>query len=102
MEYTESRTEKIPVQLPNGTIIKLEVVQTGREDVAFDVKPFKEVANALEGIVEALAAPLQKTKPDKASVKFGLELAVESGQLTAAIVKGSGKANLEVTLEWGK
>lgn len=28
------------------------------------------------------------------------ELAIESGQLTAVIVKGSGKANLEITLEW--
>jgi hypothetical protein len=29
-----------------------------------------------------------------------MELAIESGQLTAIIVKGSGKANLEITLEW--
>jgi hypothetical protein len=29
-----------------------------------------------------------------------MELAVESGQLTAVIVKGSGKGNLEITLEW--
>jgi hypothetical protein len=29
-----------------------------------------------------------------------LELAIEAGQLTAAIVKGSGKGNLEITLEW--
>jgi hypothetical protein len=39
-------------------------------------------------------------KPKKATVKFGMELAIESGQLTAVIVKGSGKGNLEITLEW--
>ena len=33
---------------------------------------------------------------------LGIEVAVESGQLTALIVKGSGKANLEITMEWGK
>jgi Trypsin-co-occurring domain 1 len=41
-------------------------------------------------------------QPDKISVKVGIEVAVESGQLTALIVKGSGKANLEITMEWGK
>jgi hypothetical protein len=32
--------------------------------------------------------------------KIGIELAIESGQLTAVIVKGSGKVNLEIMLEW--
>jgi hypothetical protein len=27
-------------------------------------------------------------------------MSIESGKLTAAIVKGSGKANMEITLEW--
>jgi Trypsin-co-occurring domain 1 len=35
-------------------------------------------------------------------VKIGFEVAVESGQLTALIVKGSGKANLEISMEWSK
>jgi hypothetical protein len=60
------------------------------------------VTDALEGIVDAIAQTLQKASPDKASVKFGLELAIEPGGLTAVIVKGSGKANLEITLEWNK
>jgi hypothetical protein len=47
-----------------------------------------------------IATPLQKVKPKKATVKFGMEMAIEAGQLTAVIVKGSGKANLEITLEW--
>ncbi len=46
------------------------------------------------------AAPIQKVKPKKATLKFGMEIAVESGALTAVIVKGSGKANLEITFEW--
>ncbi|MGK7872864.1 MAG: CU044_2847 family protein [Xenococcaceae cyanobacterium] len=102
MAFGESRTEKVPVQLPGGTVIKVEVEQTGIEDVSFDVKPFKEVTDALSEITATLAETLQKAKPDKASVKFGLELAVDSKGLTAVIVKGSGKANLEITLEWGK
>ena len=100
MTFAESRSETVPVQLPNGVIVKVEVTKTGREDAGFDVKQFQPVADAIEGVVQMIAAPMQKVKPKKATVKFGMELAIESGQLTAVIVKGSGKANLEITLEW--
>lgn len=95
-------TEKIPVKLPNGAVIKVEISDFGREDVAFNALPFDDIAPALEGITSAIKETLEKAKPKKASVKFGLEMSIESGNLTAAIVKGSGKANLEVTLEWGE
>jgi hypothetical protein len=101
MTFAESRSETVPVQLPNGAIAKFEVTSTGREDVGFDVKQFEPVAEAIEGVVQMIAVPLKKVKPKKATVKFGVEMAIESGQLTAVIVKGAGKANLEITLEWG-
>ena len=100
MDFESSRTERIPVELPNGGLIQVEVSQTGREDVAFDRKAFKDVMDSIEGIVEAIAVPLHKAMPTKASVKFGIDVGIESGNLTAAIVKGTGKANLEITLEW--
>lgn len=100
MTFAESRSDTVPVQLPNGAIVKVEVTKTGREDVGFDTKQFQPVAEAIEGVVQMIAAPIQKVKPRKATVKFGMELAIEAGQLTAVIVKGSGKANLEITLEW--
>lgn len=100
MSFTDSRSDTVPVQLPNGATVKFEVTQTGREDVSFDPKQFQPVADAIEGVVQMIATPIQKARPKKATVKFGMELAIESGQLTAVIVKGSGKANLEITLEW--
>ncbi len=104
MTFVESRSDTVPVKLPNGAIIKVEVAtRAGRKDVSAGtetVKQFQPVADAIEGIVQMIAAPIQKVKPKKATVKFGMELAVESGNLTAVIVKGSGKANLEITLEW--
>jgi hypothetical protein len=100
MSFAESRSETVPVQLPNGAIVKVEVTNTGQEDVGFDTKQFQPVADAIEGVVQMIAAPIQKVRPKKATVKFGMELAIEAGQLTAVIVKGSGKANLEITLEW--
>lgn len=100
MTFEDSRRNTIPVQLPNGSIIKFEVTHTGREDVAFDSQQFQPVADAIEGVVQMIMTPLQKVKPKKATVKFGMELAIESGKLTAIIVKGSSKANLEIALEW--
>lgn len=100
MTFAESRTDTVPVQLPNGAIVKVEVSKTGREDVSFDPKQFQPVADAIEGVVQMIETPIQKVRPKKTTVKFGMELAIESGQLTAIIVKGSGKANLEITLEW--
>lgn len=100
MTFAESRSDTVPVQLPNGAVVKVAVASTGREDVEFDVKQFQPVADAIEGVVQMIADPIQKVKPKKATVKFGMELAIESGQLTAVIVKGSGKGNLEITLEW--
>ncbi|MEO0840006.1 MAG: CU044_2847 family protein [Cyanobacteria bacterium J06643_5] len=98
----DDQAEKIPVKLPNGTIIKVEVTETGREDVAEDTLDFAGVTNALEGITQAVFGTLEKVKPNKATVKFGMEISVDSGALTAVIVKGSGKANLEISLEWDK
>lgn len=100
MSFAESRGDTVPVQLPNGAVVKVEVANTGREDVGFDVKQFQPVADAIEGVIQMIAAPIQKVRPKKATVKFGMELAIEAGQLTAVIVKGSGKGNLEITLEW--
>lgn len=93
-------TKKIPVTLENGSIIKFEVSQAGRQDVGFQTFSFDEIADVLEGISNSLKKSVEKAKPQKASVKFGLEVGIEAGKLMAAIVQGTSKANLEVTLEW--
>jgi hypothetical protein len=49
--------------------------------------PFDQVTKALQEIVGNLKETLDRVKPDKASVKFGVEMAVEAGNLTALIVK---------------
>lgn len=96
------QAEKIPVELPNGSVIKIEASRSGREDISSDTFDFKEVTEALEGITQAIFGTLQKVQPNKATVKFGMEISADSGALTAVIVKGSSKANLEISLEWQK
>ena len=97
-----TRQELIRVKLANGVEMRVAAtVLGGEENVALKLLSFEEITDALEGIAGSLNAALQKIKPKKASVEFGLEVAVESGKLTALLVKGSGTATLNITLEWG-
>ena len=70
-------------------------------EVAFTLPPFQGVTDAIENIAISMLTTLEKVRPKKASVEFGIEFALESGQLTALLVKGSGTSNLKITLEWG-
>ena len=99
----ETRTEIIKAELANGTIVHIQATALGgEEEVAFILPSFKKLTDAIEGIAESIVMSLQKVKPKKASVEFGLEVALESGQLTALLVKGSGTSNLKITLEWSE
>ncbi len=99
----EIRTELIKTQLADGTIVHIQaVVIGGEEEVAFTLPSFKPVTDAIEGIATSLVTTFQKVKPRKASVEFGLEIALEAGQLTALLVKGFSTSNLKITLEWGE
>jgi Trypsin-co-occurring domain 1 len=99
----ELKTEVIKAELANGAILHVQAtVLSGEEEVAFTLPSFKEVTGAIEGIAESIVTTLQKVKPCKASVEFGLEVVLEAGQLTALLVKGSGTSNLKITLEWGE
>ena len=97
-----TRQALVPVKLANGAEMRVAAtVLGGEEDVAFKLLSFEEITNTIEGIAGSLNAALQKIKPKKASIEFGLEVAVESGKLTTLLVNGSGTATLNITLEWG-
>ena len=103
----EFQSELISVELSDGTVIKVEATPIGEQEVGgIEKLPFKEATRAIKSIVEDIAETLQTVKedvkPDKVAIKLGLEIALETGQLTALIVKGASKANLEITIEWGK
>jgi len=98
----ESRTTIVPVLLPNGKEIRVEAtLLPGEDEVSFKALPVAEIFDAVEGIAQAVVTTLQKVKPRKATVELGLEVGLESGHLTALLVKGTGTANLKLTLEWG-
>ena len=96
------QTTIIPLELSDGTIVRVEATPIGDQEIAFNQQPFKEARDAIKAIAKELSGVWQEVKPDKATIKFGLEIAIESGKITTLIVKGSSKANLEITLEWSK
>ena len=99
----ETQTTIIPLKVNQNLTILAEANALGGEaDVSSKLMDFQTITNTVEGIAEKLAHTLEKVQPNKASIEFSLELGVESGQLTALLVKGSGKGNLKVTLEWSK
>ena len=96
----------IPLRLSDGETIKVEVTQIGEQQVSSETRIFKKATGIIKSVANDVAETLKEVdktvKTDKFSVTFGLEVAVESGELTALIVKGTGKANLEITMEWGE
>jgi len=95
-------SQLVPVSLTTAQNVYIEVTSTSpEEDVAFNLAPFEEFASALAGIASSLVDSFQQVKPKKAVVEFGCEVGYESGKLTAILVKGAGKANFKVSLEWG-
>lgn len=97
----EPRTEIVPVTLGDGTIIQIQATAIGgEEDVVIGNLSFDGVRQAIRGIAHEIGGVLAEVQPRKASVEFGLEVAVESGRLTALWVNGSGTATMKITLEW--
>jgi|SRR2546427_377622 len=109
----------VPVNLSNGVRVHVEATRitphgtaggerdvafapggSGERDVALVPADFDAVSRAIEGIAKSLTQAIEKIAPRKTTVEFGLELQLDSGALTALIVKGSGKSNLKVTMEW--
>ena len=61
---------------------------------------FDAVGEALQGVGSVIVDSLERIKPSKATVEFGLELGVKGGSLVSVFVDSGSKASLKVTLEW--
>ena len=102
----------IPVLLPNGA--RLHVIATllpslrhaersGESEISGvlgKIASLSEIRDAIEGVTQLVTESLANAKPKSASVEFGIEVGLESGQITALLVKGDTKANLKITLNW--
>jgi hypothetical protein len=96
----------VPARVGNASIL-VEVrgdapVADPEQDVTMRVPSFSGVVDAIKAITGELTGMLDQLAPNKASIELGVDVGVESGQLTALLVKGSGNATLKITLEWEK
>jgi hypothetical protein len=73
----------------------------GASRLAPTLERWSQITATLGKIAAGLGTAIAKAKPTKASVELGLELGLESGALVTLIARGTGTANLKVTLEWG-
>lgn len=93
----------LPLDVGDGREILVEVRTdtSGEQDVG--VLPdlsFDGVVDSIEAITQKLTTALAKARPDSATLEFGIDVGLESGQLTALLVKGSGTAAIKITLVW--
>lgn len=105
----DGRSERVLVELPNGAKIWAEVQEVAPKEAEVsgfdrltDALSLDSLRDAIQGLGTLALAAMEKMEPDSVSVEFGLELAVDNGQITALWVKGSGKANLKIALSWKK
>jgi hypothetical protein len=63
---------------------------------------FENVTSSVTALAEAMTRALKAVAPDEGEVEFGIDVGVESGQLTSLLVKGTGNATLKVRLLWKK
>jgi len=96
--------ETIEAKLDDGSVIRIQATSFGGQQRIADMGliSFTDVTNTVEHIAQPVLAMLQRIKPRRGSVEFGVQVGVESGKLTALLVKGTGSANLTITLEWGE
>lgn len=97
------QTKPVSVKLDENTTVQFETsVQRGEQNIS-DKKmhmEYEKFSLSVEKIASQTIEPLKKLQAKKVTLKMGLALGLESGGLTAMIVKGTGKANMEVTIEW--
>jgi len=96
-------TKPITVKLDDNTTIQFEsTVPRGEQNISDRkmVMEYEKFSMSVEKIASQTIEPLKKLKAKKVTLKMGLALGLESGGLTAMLVKGTGKANMEVTIEW--
>jgi class 3 adenylate cyclase len=92
--------------LENGSVLKFETDTLGEEYDPATPRGSEfhasEITQSLQAAIELLKESVERVAPDKASVTFGIKIGIESGRVTALVVKGSSEANLTFTLEWSK
>jgi hypothetical protein len=60
----------------------------------------EDICSSVSEVAGSVMRSLKALETKRTVLEFGVEIAADTGVLTALIVKGSGKANLKITAEW--
>lgn len=82
----EYQTIPVALELEDGTIVNVEATVRGEQPVSDEIGSFKQVTDTIKGVAKEMLGVVEKAQPDKLAIKFSLEVAVESGQLTTLLV----------------
>jgi len=91
------------VKLSNGQEIAVEIRTAQEREVSYSQLSSKlsDVLPAISGLSADLMSALEKVKPQKATLEFGLKLEFESSGLLAVLCSTTANADLKIKLEWG-
>lgn len=91
------------VRLSSGDIVLADLA-TGdaEEDVGLGHLDFTSAAAVIKTCIADIMDPLKQLEVSRLSVTMSFDLAIESGKLTAAIVKGSAKGSIQAQVEWSR
>jgi Trypsin-co-occurring domain 1 len=98
----------IPVNLGKGVTVNVEATSlpspAGSRPKNVSFRPGELHFDTISAVIKQLSIltleAVKQAKPTKASVEFGVDVGIESGQLTALLVKGEAKGNFKISLEW--
>ncbi|PLS68096.1 MAG: hypothetical protein CV045_09855 [Cyanobacteria bacterium M5B4] len=90
------------LMLDEETTIRVQAIGAAYGDVSGGI-PKGVMEQITQGIVQLskpIGAALQETGAKRASVEYGIQLAVEGGSVIATFLSIGGQVNLNVTLEF--
>ena len=92
------------IKLEDGSEILVEVMESGETAVSgvVDDLHIDQILRQVSSLAVKLRAIADTVRPDEATVEVGIGFAVESGALTAVIMKGSAEGNIKVSFTWKK
>jgi hypothetical protein len=103
VELNDRDVSRVPQGLPedpeHDTSI-LDLFRAGNDQSEGHAFSFDDVTSSVTALAGAMTRALQAIAPDEGEIEFGIDIGVESGQLTSLLVKGSGNATLKVRLLW--
>jgi len=92
----------IPITLDDGSTVLLEVERIGETPVSAKGFSAAEAFAPVASLSKHVAEIAKAVSPDEFSVEFGVSFSMETGKLTAVLVKGSGEGNIKLTLKWSQ